>query len=138
LLNGSSDTPQHYDLAFKTDLSTSPPTFSGEALIHLDVHSQTPSLVFNVHHSLKITNIAISSSDLKTSSTHVLDISKLSIQEGKERGVVDLTDLPGGGLKAGSKGVKVWFRFESELTGSMMGYYKSVGDEDAETGKKPV
>jgi aminopeptidase 2 len=62
----------------------------------------------------------------------------LKIQKDAERGVLDLSELPGGGLKEGSKGVKVWFRFESELGGSMMGYYKSIGDPDSQTGEKPV
>jgi hypothetical protein len=128
---------QHYDLAFKTDLSTSPPTFSGEALIHLDIHESTSTLTFNVHHTLKITHIAITTSELKSTSTHVLDLSKLKIDKDKERGSVDLGELPGGWLKEGSKG-KIWFRFESELSGNMMGYYKSVGDTDSETGIKPV
>lgn len=61
----------------------------------------------------------------------------MSVLEEEERGLVDLKSLPGGGLKAGTKGVKVWFRFEAELSGNMMGYYKSEGDREVE-GKKPL
>jgi len=133
----TSVTPVHYDLAYKTDLSSSPPSFSGEALVHLDINSQTSKVTFNVHHSLNITHIAVSTSELKSTSNHVLDLAKLKIDKEKERGTIDLGELPGGGLKADSK-AKIWFRFESELGGSMMGYYKSIGDPDSETGVKPV
>jgi hypothetical protein len=54
-----------------------------------------------------------------------------------ERATIDLKQVGGGELREGSKGVKVWFRFEAELEKSMHGYYKSEGDAD-ETGKKPV
>ncbi|CAD6573132.1 MAG: Aminopeptidase 2 mitochondrial, partial [Tremellales sp. Tagirdzhanova-0007] len=129
--------PKHYDLIFKTDLSSSPPQFSGEALITLDVHSDTPKLIFNLSSTLKISHIAIASSDLKTESSMVLSLSALSIDESQERGTLDLTSLPSGGLKAGSKGVKVWMAFEAELAGTMTGYYKSEGDPD-DSGMKPV
>jgi len=49
-----------------------------------------------------------------------------------------LKEIGGGGLKEGQKGVKLWFRFEAELEKSMHGYYKSEGDADEKTGKKPV
>lgn len=59
--------PTHYDLAFKTDLASSPPTFAGEALIDLEVKEDSSSLTFNIHESLKITHLAISAAELKTS-----------------------------------------------------------------------
>lgn len=119
-------------------MKSSPPKYSGEALISLDVHSDINELVFNVYPSLEITHIAITSSDLKTKSAVVLDASTLSRDKDQERGKLNLSTLPGGGLKAGSNGVKVFFRFEAELKGNMFGYYKSEGDLDEETGKKPM
>jgi len=136
-VTSADDAPQHYDLAFKTDLQSSPPSFSGEAMITLDVNTDTSKLVFHLHETLNVTHLAISSSNLKTTSSLALSLTSLSINKDLERGVIDLASLPGGGLKSGSKGAKVWFRFESELGGSMMGYYKSEGDLD-EQGKKPV
>lgn len=46
--------------------------------------------------------------------------------------------VPGGMLKKDAKDVKLFMRFEGELLGSMMGYYKSEGDLDEKTGKKPT
>jgi aminopeptidase 2 len=122
----------------KTDLSTTPPSYSGEVLVNLDVTTDITSLVFNLHPSLIVTHLAISSSDLKTMSSLVLPLSQLSVDEKQERATVDLSSLPGGGLRAGGKGVKLFVRFEAELGVSMAGYYKSEGDPDETTGKKPV
>jgi aminopeptidase 2 len=122
----------------KTDLESSPPSFSGESLTHLDITSDITTLTFNLHPTLSVTHLAISSSDLKTTSSLVLPLTALSIDKDQERGAVDLSSLPGGGLKAGMKGVKLWTRFEAELGGSMVGYYKSEGDLDESTGKKPM
>lgn len=129
---------QHYDIAVKTDLISSPPTFSGESIITLDIENDTSTLVFNAHKSLKISHIAISTNDLKTSSTLVIPVDQLTLDEDQERGKLNLSSLPGGGLKAGTKGVKVWMRFEGELQGNMVGYYKSEGSTDEETGKKQM
>ena len=87
---------------------------------------------------LKVTHMAITTSDLKSTSSLVLPSSALTVDEEKDRGIIDLKSLPGGGLKAGQKDAKVWFRFESELAGNMVGYYLSEGDEDEATKKKPV
>ncbi|WVQ78532.1 hypothetical protein IAT38_000618 [Cryptococcus sp. DSM 104549] len=129
--------PQHYDIVIKTDLLSSPPTFSGEALITLDVLEDTSSLEFHVHKTLSLTHIAISTTDLKTTASVVIPTSELKLDEDRERGVVPLDKLPGGGLKKGTKGVKVFFRFEAELKSAMHGYYRSEGDAD-ENGKKPI
>lgn len=130
--------PTHYDVVVKTDLTSSPPAYSGEMLVTLDVHEDTHQLVFNVHEAVNITHIAASSSDLKTSSAVVLPLEALEKQPKTARGVLDLKSLPGGGFKAGTKGAQVWFRFESPLARDMMGYYLSEADVDEETGKKPV
>ena len=93
-------------------------------------------MIFHAGKNVSITHLAISSSDLKTTSAQMIPLSALSFDEASERVTVDLKDV-GGELREGSKGVKIWFRFEAELEKSMHGYYKSEGDAD-EDGKKPV
>ena len=129
-------TLQHYDLAIKTNLHTSPPSFSGEVLVTLDVKETTSTLTLNAHPSLKITDAAIASSELKSTSSIVVPSSAIKVNEEQERATIDLAQLPGGGLQAGSQ-AKVWMRFEGELKGNMVGYYKSEGDAD-DAGKKPM
>ncbi|ODN83394.1 hypothetical protein L202_01538 [Cryptococcus amylolentus CBS 6039] len=129
--------PKHYDLVVKTDLLSSPPTFSGELIVTLDVQENTSALVFHLDKELAVTHIAISTSDLKTTASLVIPKEQLKIDEEKERGTVPLDKLPGGGLKQGQKDVKVFFKFESELKSAMHGYYRSEGDAD-EDGKKPI
>lgn len=80
----------------------------------------------------------MTSTDLKITSSHSISLDKLSTDAKQEKGIVDLGGIPGGGLKAGDNGVKVWFRFESILRGSMQGYYLSEGVKDEKTGKKPL
>ena len=87
---------------------------------------------------MSITHIALSTSDLKTTSAQLIPLSALSYHEKSEVATLDVSSIAGGQLKAGSKGVKLWFRFEAELEKSMHGYYKSEGDADPKTGKKPV
>lgn len=128
--------PTHYDLAFKTDLESSPPTFLGEALIDLDVRQDTKQIVFNLHPDLKVTNIGIKTLDQKTSTSVQIPVSALTFDKEQERGKVDVSSLPGGGLKTGSK-TQLFLRWEAELGNNMMGYYKSEGDPD-ENGKKPM
>lgn len=124
-------------MVIRTDLKTSPPSYAGESIVTLDVLESTSSLIFHAGKNLSITHLAISSSDLKTTTSQIIPLSAVSYDEASERVTVDLKEV-GGGLKDGSKGVKVWFRFESELEKSMAGYYKSEGDLDEKTGKKPV
>lgn len=127
-------TIQHYALAIKTDLQAL--RYYAEALIDLSIKADTSTLTFNIHPSVQVTHLAISSSELKSTSSVALSLSELSVDEEQERGVIKLDKLPGGGLKAGGE-AKLWIRFEAELGGSMAGYYKSEGDVDAE-GKKAV
>ncbi|ORX33751.1 leucyl aminopeptidase [Kockovaella imperatae] len=129
--------PEHYELVVKTDLAANPPSYSGELIVTLDVKKDTSSLVFNMSKSLNITHTAITTSDLKSSSSVVLSESDLTYNEKNDRGTLNLSSLPGGGLKAGQKDVKVWFRFDSVLAGNMVGYYLSEGDKDEKTGEKP-
>ena len=122
----------------KTDLAASPPSYSGELIVTLDVKQDTSAVVFNVSKNLKISHLAITTSDLKSTSSVTLSESDLSLDEEKDRGTINLKSLPGGGLKAGQKDVKIWFRFDSILAGNMVGYYLSEGDKDEKTGEKPV
>ncbi|WVO17857.1 hypothetical protein L204_105555 [Cryptococcus depauperatus] len=129
--------PNHYDLAIKTDLLSSPPTFSGEAIISLDIKEDISSLVFHLDKTLSIADIAISTSDLKTTSSVVIPKEVLELDEELEMGTIPLRKILGGGLKENQKDVKIFFRFEAELKGGMHGYYRSQGDAD-ENGKKPI
>ena len=122
----------------KTDLAASPPSYSGELIVTLDVKQDTSAVVFNVSKNLKISHLAITTSDLKSTSSVTLSESDLSLDDEKDRGTINLKSLPGGGLKAGQKDVKIWFRFDSILAGNMVGYYLSEGDKDEKTGEKPV
>lgn len=128
--------PTHYELAFKTDLESKPPSFLGEAMIDLDVKEDVKQIVFNLNPDLKVTNIAIRNLDQKTSTALSIPLKALSVDKDQERGKIDVSSLPGGGLSAGSK-AKLFLRWEAELGDNMMGYYKSEGDADA-NGKKPL
>ena len=121
-------------MAIRTDLQTSPPTYAGEAFITLDVKDDTSSLVFHAGTNLSITHIGIASTDLKSTSTQLVPLSALSYDETTEVATLKLEQS----LKAGSKGVKLWFRFESELEKSMHGYYTSEGDLNEKTGEKAM
>jgi len=125
-------------VVIRTDLKSSPPSYAGEVLVTLDVNESTDSIHFHAGKNLSITHIALSSSDLKTTSSQLIPLSAISFDEDSERATLDLKEVGGGGLKEGQKGVKLWFRFEAELEKSMHGYYKSEGDVDEKTGKKPV
>lgn len=124
--------PTHYDVAIKTDLSSTPPVFLGEAVIHLEVESDSTEISFNVNPSVKITNLGISSGATAAKVTH-LELSAMSIDEEWEVATVDLSNI--GGVKGGS--AKLFVRWEGELSGNMNGYYKSEGTVD-ESGKRPM
>ncbi|WRT67329.1 uncharacterized protein IL334_004299 [Kwoniella shivajii] len=129
--------PSLYEIAVKTDLIASPPTFSGEAFIHIDINEDSPSISFHLHDTLTVTHLAISSSDLKTTSNLTLPLSSLKHNKENDVATLDLSSLPGGGLKQGQKSTKLFVRFEAELKSAMHGYYRSEGDSD-ENGKKPI
>nr|XP_018263637.1 aminopeptidase 2 [Kwoniella dejecticola CBS 10117]OBR85795.1 aminopeptidase 2 [Kwoniella dejecticola CBS 10117] len=129
--------PSLYELAIKTDLVASPPTFSGEGIIHLDIKEDSSSIKFHSHKTVTITHIAISTSDLKTTSNLNLPLSALTLNNENEVATLDLSSLPGGGLKEGQKNTKLFVRWEAELKSAMHGYYRSEGDAD-ENGKKPI
>jgi aminopeptidase 2 len=105
-------------------------------LIDLSTRSSTSSLTFHLAQNVTITHIALQTAELKSTTSQSLPLDSLTFDEDKERVTVDLKQIPGEGLKAGSE-AKLWVRFESELTGSMAGYYRSEG-ETGDDGKKPV
>lgn len=105
-------------------------------MIDLSARASTSSLTFHLAKNVTITHIALHTAELKSTSSLALPLDALSFDADKERVTVDLKQAPGEGLKAGSE-AKLWVRFESELTGSMAGYYRSEGDAD-DNGKKPV
>lgn len=125
--------PTHYQLAVKTDLAATPASFSAEAIIDLAVDETTSSIVFNLHPSLSVTHIALASGDLEATA---IPTSALSVDAETERATLDLGAV-GGGLTAGVHGAKLFVRWEAELGGNMMGYYKSNGDAD-EHGNRPM
>ncbi|GMK57699.1 hypothetical protein CspeluHIS016_0405330 [Cutaneotrichosporon spelunceum] len=118
--------PTHYELAVRTDLAASPPSFEAEVAISLEVLEDTPSVVFHMHPSLAVTHLA-----LNAGVTHELPISALSTDADTERATVTLADP----LKTGS--AKLFIRYGAELNGNMMGYYRSNSDPD-ENGKRLV
>lgn len=119
--------PTHYELAIRTDLASSPPSFSGEVTISLEAVEDTKEVVFHAHPELKVSHVALEGHG-------ELALSSLSSDEEKERVSVDVASA--GGLKAGDK-KKLFIRYEAELNGNMMGYYRSNSDPD-ESGKRRV
>ncbi|KAH7916009.1 hypothetical protein BJ138DRAFT_763827 [Hygrophoropsis aurantiaca] len=106
-------TPTHYDITIKTDLDKF--TFEGLVKIHLDVKKETSSVAFNVA-ALELGDASIYSDALKISQ----GAATRSIDADAEWGTLQFpTALP-----AGSK-AKLSIGFSGELTGAMMGYYKS-------------
>ncbi|KAH7930860.1 hypothetical protein BV22DRAFT_1101563 [Leucogyrophana mollusca] len=113
--------PTHYDLTVKTDLDNH--TFRGLVKIDLDVKKETSSIVFNTA-ALELGDASIYSDTLKINQA---DGSR-SIDAEAEWGILHFpTALP-----AGSK-AKLSIEFSGELTGAMMGYYKSSFEHE---GKK--
>ncbi|KAJ8587988.1 hypothetical protein M405DRAFT_277524 [Rhizopogon salebrosus TDB-379] len=105
--------PTHYDLTVKTDLENS--KFEGVVKIELDVKKETSTIIFNAA-DLKLNDASLYSDTLKLKQ---VDTSR-SLDDKAERGVLSFsTPLP-----AGSKAT-LSIAFSGELTGSMMGYYKS-------------
>lgn len=90
-------------------------------------------MTFNLHPTLKVTHVSLSSTSLKSESFTPLPLSALELDGDKERATLAIPET----LTKGSQGVKVWMRWEAELGASMLGYYRSEGDEIA-GGKRQV
>lgn len=105
--------PTHYDLTIKTDLENS--IFEGVVKINLDIKKETSTIAFNSA-DLKLNAASLYSDALKIKQ---LDTSP-SLDEKAERCVLSFPTP----LLAGSKAT-LSIGFSGELTGAMMGYYKS-------------
>ncbi|CAK9784200.1 hypothetical protein CC85DRAFT_324940 [Cutaneotrichosporon oleaginosum] len=116
--------PTHYELAVRTDLAAL--RYEAEVIISLEVLEDTPTIVFHMHPSLSVTHLA-----LNAGSTQELALSALHTDADKERATVKLAEP----LKKGA--AKLAVRYEAELNGNMMGYYRSNSDPD-ENGKRLV
>ncbi|KAH8102858.1 peptidase family M1-domain-containing protein [Cristinia sonorae] len=105
----------HYDLTICTDLEKL--RFYGSATVHLDVVAETPSIEFHSFgltlHDLTITSSALTESQSYTGSA-------VQLNKDNERATVSLASS----LPAGSS-AQLKLGFEAELTGSMIGYYRS-------------
>lgn len=115
--------PKHYDLGIKTDLQKL--TFQGKVEIELDIvnnPSSTNTITLNAAPQLQILNAVLSSSSLKTSSSILA--SEITFDKKLERITVHFHD-DAVKLQAGQS-YKLGLRFQGELEGSMMGYYKSA------------
>jgi aminopeptidase 2 len=110
--------PTHYDLTIKTDLENS--IFEGVVKIDLDVKKETSTIVFNSA-NLKLNDASLYSDELKIKQ---VDPSP-SLDDQAERCVLSFsTPVPAGSKATLSVG------FSGELTGAMMGYYKSSFEHD--------
>lgn len=110
--------PTHYDVTIKTDLENS--IFEGVVKIDLDVKNETSTIVLNSA-DLKLNDAALYSDQLKIKQ---VDPSP-SFDDKAERCILSFsTPVPAGSKATLSIG------FSGELTGAMMGYYKSSFEQD--------
>lgn len=91
----------------------------------LDVKEDTTELSFNTA-ELKLSDLTITSPSLQK--PDVYPASDLKLDTKQERATLALSST----LSAGSK-VQVKVGFEGELTGSMMGYYRSAWEHEGKT-----
>ncbi|PCH38958.1 hypothetical protein WOLCODRAFT_141023 [Wolfiporia cocos MD-104 SS10] len=110
--------PTHYDLTVRTDLENA--KFDGIVKIDLDIKKETSTVVFNTK-NLKLSEIALFSAAF---SAELLP-SSLSFDDSEERGILAFSNA----LPEGSN-AQLKIAFEGELTGSMAGYYRSLGGKD--------
>lgn len=110
--------PTHYDVTIKTDLRNS--IFEGVVKIDLDVKKETSTIVLNSA-NLKLNDASLYSNELKINQ---VDLSP-SLDDKAERCVLSFsTPVPAGSKATMSIG------FSGDLTGAMMGYYKSSFEHD--------
>ncbi|KAG2146914.1 uncharacterized protein EDB93DRAFT_1085716 [Suillus bovinus] len=110
--------PTHYDVTVKTDLENS--IFEGVVKIDLDVKNKTSTIVFNSA-DLKLNDVSLYSDALKIKQVD----SSPSLDDNAERCILSFsTPVPAGSKATLSIG------FSGELTGAMMGYYKSSFEHD--------
>ncbi|KIY51112.1 hypothetical protein FISHEDRAFT_71404 [Fistulina hepatica ATCC 64428] len=110
--------PTHYDVIVQTDLQES--SFAGLVAIHLDVKKETSQVVLHSS-ALELAPATIYSAALKTEQVQ----SEKSYDEDQDRLSLSFPQP----LPAGSKAV-LKIGFKAPLTGSMMGYYRSLWEHD--------
>ncbi|KAL1947447.1 hypothetical protein VTO73DRAFT_14408 [Trametes versicolor] len=113
--------PTHYDLTVWTDLENS----KFEGIVHIDVtvNKETSAVVLNT------ANLELGEASLKTGGAldTVLDVSKRELDTENERVVYSLAKPLSKGASA-----RLSVAFKGELTGDMLGYYRSTGGKDGE------
>lgn len=148
--------PTHYDLAFKTDLEKL--VFQGQGVVHLKATERALSakgLVFNVSGDLTFTKLAIevngevvdvdlSSVDQQKDTEGVsgeaedlerdLKPGQVRVDRKQERLAIGFPEKLVGKITEGTA-VKLHAAWHAELTGSMMGYYRSSWHKE-DTGKE--
>ncbi|KZO98205.1 peptidase M1, membrane alanine aminopeptidase, partial [Calocera viscosa TUFC12733] len=117
--------PTHYVVTIKTDLEKL--EYEGRAEIDVDVHVDTSSITFHVAEPTIVTYAALSSENLKTDSLQVAK--DISVDAEGEKATVTFTET----LRAGTK-AKLGLAFKGELTGSLMGYYKTTWAHEGRKG----
>ncbi|EJU01765.1 puromycin-sensitive aminopeptidase [Dacryopinax primogenitus] len=118
-------TPTHYNVTIRTDLEKD--VYDGRSEIDLNVNVATSSITFHLGEPTVVTYAALSSENLKTDSLQVAKEIKAD-KEG-ERVTVTFEET----LRAGTK-AKLALAFKSQLTGSLMGYYKSTWAHEGRKG----
>ncbi|KAI0806986.1 peptidase family M1-domain-containing protein [Fomes fomentarius] len=111
--------PTHYDLTVWTDLENN--KFEGVVHVDLHVNKETSKLVLNTA-SLELGDVSLQSG---TDAQDVQTASAREFDDANERGIFSF----GKALPAGSK-ARISVSFKGELTGDMLGYYRSTGGED--------
>ncbi|OJT04088.1 Aminopeptidase 2, mitochondrial [Trametes pubescens] len=113
--------PTHYDLTVWTDLENS----KFEGIVHIDVtvNKDTSTVVLNT------ANLDLGEASLKTGGAleTVLDVSKRELDTENERVLYSLAKPLSAGASA-----RLSVAFKGELTGDMLGYYRSTGGKDGE------
>ncbi|CAA7267619.1 unnamed protein product [Cyclocybe aegerita] len=111
----------HYDVTIKTDLEKL--TFRGLVNISLDVNAGTSAIVLNTS-NLELGAATLYSNALSAEQAPTVS----SFDKTQERTTFQLTQ----NLPAGSK-AELKIAFSGELTGNMMGYYKSSWEHEGKT-----
>ncbi|KAI0792895.1 hypothetical protein C8Q75DRAFT_751852 [Abortiporus biennis] len=115
--------PTHYDITIRSDLEKL--KFDGFVVIKLDVIEDTTSIVFNTSEQI-LGNATLTSPSLQT--PHTFSASSYKFDKESERATLELPVA----LPAGST-AELKIGFSAELTGAMLGYYRSAWEEDGQT-----
>ncbi|KAI9056855.1 leucyl aminopeptidase [Trametes sanguinea] len=112
--------PTHYDLTVWTDLENN----KFEGIVHIDIHAtkETAKIVLNTA-NLELGDVSLKSEALQDVQT----ASEREFDTANERGVFSFAKP----LPQNAKG-RLSVTFKGELTGDMLGYYRSSGGKDGE------